>query len=350
MSRKRPHEDQHTVPKCYQQNFTDSDGRIWLLNPKPNLRVYSNAPQNTLTRKDYYSLNFLGADNALIIEKGFLGSLESRFANIYRTKIEKRIRLDDEEKAAIATFLAAQLNRVPYQRDSLVDFINRVEERVKPFMELSDEQKRDMAQYAFPPVSSTDEGMPVSKLLEIRDDINTNHSMMIPGLTLDIAPIIYEMKWGFMTYDKDDDAFVTSDNPCAMLNPTLEQELGIGNMMSSPGLAQKDVEFMFPISPTICLLCGWQIKRDRAYTPVNREIVDNANKRQLRHSSLLITSNEKQALGIKRHIETRDKMLKVENVLSRPLHEIITPLADSYSLTPESKLLYNALHPESMNN
>lgn len=349
MSKKKPNEAQHTVPKCYQQNFTDSDGRIWLLNPKPTLRVYSNAPRNTLTRKDYYSLSFLGADNALIIEKGFLGGLESQFAEIYHTKIKKHIRLDDEEKAAIATFLAAQLSRVPYQRDALVDFINRIEEHVKPFMELSDEQKRKMTQYSSPLLQDSGESMPVSKLLEIRDDIDTNHTMMLPGLTIDIAPVIYKMKWSFMIYDKDDDAFITSDNPCAMINPVLEKKLGIGRIMSSPGLGQKDVEFIFPISSSICLLCGWQIELDRTYIPVNREMVDEANKRQLRHSSLLITSNEEQALGIKRHIEKRGKMHKAKNVLSRPLDEIITPLAESYNLTPPSHLLRNALYPNTMN-
>lgn len=326
MPKREPHKKQHTVPKTYLENFVDNNGSLWMLNP--SFKIYKNAPKNTLTQKFYYNVQFQGKDS-LIIEKGFLGSLESEFAEIYRQKISQRIRLDDDEKAKLALFIAAQLNRVPGRRDAMRDFIDQIEETVKPFMNMPDDMKKKLASHSAPLIPGHEENsMPVEELFKMRDDLNASHSAMLPKLSLDIAPIIFSMQWGFMVYEKEDNVFITSDDPCVMVNPDLEAHYGYEHMYSSPGLAQNGVELMIPISPNIAILCGWKLKSDRAYIPVTSKMVDNANKRQIRHSALLITNSERHANSLKSHILKRRQLYDVRNVLANPLEQIHTPIID----------------------
>lgn len=295
----------------------------------PDLKIYKNAPKNTLTRKFYYNVTFQGKDS-LIVEKGFLGSLESEFARIYHTKIKNKQRIDDEEKVKIALFVAAQFNRVPGRRDAMRDFIDRIERVTNQMKQsiagMSDEQRKNLARYNS--FTSNREGgsIPADDLIKMRDTLDRDHSAMLPELTTDIAPIIFSMNWGFMVYENGDNFYVTSDDPCTLANPELEERYGAGTLISSPGLTQGGVELMIPLSPTISLIAGWILETDRAYIPVTSEMVDDANKRHLRHGSLIIANSEQYAQAIKNHVLLRRKLFSVRNVLRVPLEKMSFPI------------------------
>lgn len=326
MPKGEPNKRQHTVPKTYLENFADDKKSLWMLNS--SLKIYRNVPKNTLTKKFYYNVEFQG-NNSLIIEKGFLGNLESLFAEIYRMKIAKRIRLDDGEKAKLALFIAAQLNRVPGRRNAMRNFIDRIEESVKPFMDMPDDRKEKITSNSSSLIPE-DEGdsISVDELLKMRDNLDASHSAMLPKLSLDIAPIIFSMQWGLMVYENKDNVFITSDDPCVMVNPDLEAHYGYEHLYSSPGLGQNGVELMIPIATDVAILCGWKLESDRAYIPVTSEMVDNANKRQIRHSSLLITNSERHANSLKSHILKRRQLYDVRNVLAKPLEQTHTPIIE----------------------
>ena len=319
MANRKEYRKQHTVPKSYLNNFTDTNGSLWMMDTK--LNVYRNAPKNTLTKDSYYDVQFQGK-SSLIIEKGFLGTLEGQFAQIYKDKISKKIRLTEEEKGLMSIFIAAQLNRVPGRRDAMLDFINRVEEMTKPFIDMTDDEKEEIARQSFPAPRDGD-SIPVEELLKMRDTINSDSSAMLPGLSFDIAPMIFSMNWGFMYYEDGDNFFFTSDDPCTMVNPDFEQRFGPYN---HPGLIQDGVELMMPLSPTISVLCGWRLEQDLEYIPVNDEMVNQANQRHLRHGSLIITNGEKVANAVKQHIIRRRQLSEIKNVLSKPLMDIHDPI------------------------
>lgn len=310
----KEHKKQHTVPKVYLDNFTDKNGSLWMFNP--NLSIYSNAPQNTLTRKYYYDVKF-GNNRSLIIEKGYLANLEGEYANIYREKISKYQPLTDEEKAKLSIFIATQFTRVPRVRDSIRGFIDQIEEMTKPFKNLTDEEKKKMSGHSPIPHNNQD-SMSVEDLIKMKDTLDSDHSLMLPKLAIQLAPILFDMKWGFMAYKNTDNSFITSDDPCVLVNPALEEHYGLDHFYSSPGLAQSGVEVMLPLSPDIALLCGWKMNTDRLYIPVTKVQVDNANKRQLRHGGLIIANSKKMSETIKNYIRWRKLNYPVRNVLIDP--------------------------------
>jgi len=323
MPKRQPHKKQHTVPKTYLENFADPKGSIWMLNTE--LKIYPNAPKNTLTRNFYYNVTFNGKDS-LIVEKGFLGALESEFANVYHTKIKNKLRLTDEEKVKVSLFVAAQFNRVPGRRDAMRDFLDRVEkmtERMKRSVEgMSEKERENLARFNAISSHGHRDSIPADDLIKMKDTLDKDYSAMLPELTFDIAPIIFSMNWGFMVYEKGDNFFITSDDPCTMANPDLERHYGAGTLISTPGLGQKGVELMIPLSPTISLLAGWLLRSDRAYIPVTSEMVDDTNKRHLRHGTLTITNSERHAQALKDYVLRKQKLYAVRNVLSEPIEEM----------------------------
>jgi hypothetical protein len=116
------------------------------------------------------------------------------------------------------------------------------------------------------------------------------HSSEMPLMVTEIAPILYDMKWGLITRDEGTDPFITSDNPALMVNPAIPY-----NSFYGPGLGQKDVEVSLPLSPDLALLVGWQVEYDCMYIPVGSETIIEMNRRVMRFADTLI-SNDKSIL------------------------------------------------------
>lgn len=92
---------------------------------------------------------------------------------------------------------------------------------------------------------------------------------------------------------------MTSDNPLVVMRPASIKKYGKNAFGSRPGLIFRDAEITLPLSKDRLLLAGWILNED-SYIEVPVEIAENINQRTILNSSeRLISSNEKQLIGIR---------------------------------------------------
>lgn len=297
----------HTVPATYLSGFAQPqtrNGQLFLLDNK-SLDIRPGTPDSILKDSDFYLVK-TEQGGTLKIEKDFLQSIESDYADLYKNILSKYIPLDSTSKARLAVFTASLMLRVPAIRETWQDFFNKIKEHVEIIDSLSDEQKKTMGS-VMPSSGQSRDSIPASEVIKIASDIPSFHSRGLPQNVYDIAPIIYQMNCALLVSCIPEKRFITSDNPCIMANPHLEEEYGAGVMVSSPGLGQTHVELTLPISSKIAVIWGWQLKDDGNYDPISREsksiwMIDEFNKRQLRNSKKIVAEHKNQLEDIVRLI------------------------------------------------
>jgi len=278
----RPNKKHHKIPRVYLEGFTGSDGKLWVADK--NLKIFAQSPHGLLTENDYYTIRFPSGSGTLDIETKYLGGIEASYGNLFVSKISKLQRLTDEEKAILSIFVASMLERQPASRIALDRFFADVKEHVEHLKMIPPEKRNVFA--AIPPSDS--EGIPADVFLEAGKDVASLHTSLIPGTVTKIAPIIFQMHWAFIVRPDSSNPFITSDNPCVMVNPPAERKWGKGTFGSAPGLAQKHIELTLPLSSDVSLLCGWEYKGDLEYVQLPSEYITDTNQRTSRHASILI--------------------------------------------------------------
>ena len=181
------------------------------------------------------------------------------------------------------------MERQPVNRLSMKKFFDDVKEKIDHLKNLSEEAKKRMSEIMIPtsgPSFSADE------LLEAGKDIGSLHSSLIPETVIEIAPIIFNIKWLFLIRDPISDPFLTSDNPSVMVRPDAELKYGRGTFGAGAGLAFNDVELTLPISSNIALICQWKSSNDCNYLQVNKSTVNQINSRTMRYGNQLISDNK----------------------------------------------------------
>lgn len=283
----RPHKGQHKIPRIYLQAFANSKGLVWVADE--NLKISLQKPKNILREKDYYTVKFPRGGGTLSIETRYLNGIEGSYADIYRQKIERHRRVNDEEKAKLAIFVASMMQRQPMVRESFKRFFKEAEELIIHLRGLPDKAKKQIASL---PISSSPESIPADDLLKMGEDVGSLHSSLIPDSVPELAPFIFDMRWSFVVRPKDSEPFITADNPCVMVNPKTEAELGRGKLGSQPGLVQKDVELTLPLSSDVALLCGYILEKDCEYMLTDKQTVEEINRRTRRHARTVVGSNK----------------------------------------------------------
>ena len=220
----RPHKKQHKVPRTYLEAFTNEDGRVWVSDNK--LRLISEKPKNILTENDFYTVRFPDGGGTLKVETEFLGGIETTYSRIYQEKISQHLPLTKIEKAEMAIFVAAALERSPRRREALQDGFDQVRdmtEKMRAMVAGMTPEEKKAFEAAQPPVceESRRNSIPADEFLEAGKDVASFHSAGIPEGVITIAPIIFEMKWTFLIRPEGADPFVTSDSPCTLDNPSL---------------------------------------------------------------------------------------------------------------------------------
>src|SRR6266567_531211 len=303
----RPHKGQHKVPRIYLEAFTDESGYFWVGNNQ--LKIYRDKPHNVLTEKDYYTIRFPAGGGTLTIETKFLGGIETAYADVYRSKLKTRQQLNDKEKAIMAVFLASMLERSPRRREAMQQLFKDVTAKVTQMQAAIDamsaeEYEKFERMSALIGPDDRDNSMPADEFIELGKDVPSVHSSEIPHVVSFTAPILYDMKWGFMTREEDTDPFMTSDSPAVITNPSLPP-----NSFWGPGLMQEEVEVTIPLSPVLALLASWQLQHELLYTPIDAAPVNELNRRLRRQSSILICNDrsalERQAERVKRFLESK---------------------------------------------
>lgn len=304
----RPHKGQHKVPRTYLEAFTDESGYFWIGNNQ--LNIYRDKPHNVLTEKDYYTVRFPTGGGTLTIETEFLGGIEAAYADAYRRKLKTRQQLNNKEKGIVAVFLASMLERSPRRREAMrqlfkdvTAYVTQVQTAIDAMSPEEYEQFVRLSALIGPPDDNND-SMPADEFIELGKDVPSAHSSQIPHVVSATAPILYDMKWGFMVREEDTDPFLTLDNPVVVLNPSLPPTSPWG-----PGLMQEDVEVTIPLSSDLALLASWQVQHDLTYTPIDAVLVNELNRRLMRQSSILISTErsllERQAERVRRFLEAK---------------------------------------------
>lgn len=291
----------HLVAASYLAGFASpqkKSGRIWVMNR--DFHLYPSTPLKALRNTDFYLIRNPDGSESLEVEREYLSGIEGLYASHTMPKILANQPLGEEEKAVLSLMAASMLARSPALRSSEEDFFKRLKEQMDALNSLPEEQKREMAGFALP--IKEEDRIPGEEVQRIAADVPSWHSEGIPTMTSHMFPYINAMKCNVMVSTDPDNPFITSDSPCIMVNPVLEQEYGKGAMYASPGLGQKHVEVTLPLSPTHALMFGYLMKRDMQYVPLGKgqaPMLETINARTTRQAHNLVSNSEQQLKNIR---------------------------------------------------
>jgi len=282
---------QHYLPQFYLKGFCVPESPIGY---EPYLWVYfrssqkwqKRAPKNLATESDLYSFIEANGNRNDEIEK-MLSVIESRMAEIIKTKIEKRQPLNFEDRVTIAIFVAFMSIRVPAFHEHIGSFVTEVAERIMMLQANHPE--------AFPALKKhyeqeTGQSLPEwfgPKDLDPSKYIIQPSKTFLLGLVLspvnEIAYIFSNMNWTFF-FTSPEVSFITSDWPYCIVNPKL-----VGSFYG-PGLAQRDVEVTVPLTSTVTLFARWE-KGDSLYKDARINTVEQVNRKILSYAQKFIIAN-----------------------------------------------------------
>ena len=294
---------QHLVPRSYLENFTDSNGKIFVLNK--SLKIFSTKPEKILTDNHFYTIKLSDGKGSFIVEDS-LANIEGAFAELFKKKISQRKSLTPEEKALAAVFIASMLMRTKSRRNSIQKFFDEALGFMEQIRRLPEENKKMLASMP------RGDGPTISykEMLEASKDIPSVHSVSIMDNLTEISQIIFAMKWGILIPESTKDYFITSDNPCVMLNPTVLKKFGPNSFGSQPGLDQKHVELTLPLSSSMTLLVGWLLD-NQEYTPISSKMIDNLNNRIIMYADKILAKSDQKLRDI--ITKTKEKQSKLNS-------------------------------------
>lgn len=216
--------ENHFLPKCYQNAFTDGCGRVWVLVPGER-RPQSRNPETLGTRRNFY-IRTRDAIEMDDVEKFLDKEVEAPFAALSkRIKREKNAisELSGNEAAALAKFIASQVLRTVAYRSCVEEQAGR----------------------------SVDGSTFVSVMLR-QMMVIVNGWINLPP-TLDFYTSLPYVEERFITGDHP--VLVVQVNDSSIWTPTDTPHLKIvklGEILSSPKYA-----FILSLSPYVCVsLCG----------------------------------------------------------------------------------------------
>lgn len=246
---------QHYIPRCYLREFVDPntpvghEPYVWIFN-KNGKNKRKKSLKKILTSNNLYTIKVKGKASDYSIEKT-LSNFESEYANIYRNKIKKKLPLNDYEHVMLCVFVATMLQRTLRQKDNLEQFLD----------ELIRHGEMLAAHHGI--VSKS-----VNNLRKYKKNAHkTSILKMLPGIT----QLLIEMNVAFLFPDSNGSKFITSDDPCILFNPKLQWQEFLG-----PGLGQKDIEVILPLSPEVLLCLSWS--NFRGYIKTNKSRINDLNR------------------------------------------------------------------------
>ena len=267
------HKRQHIVPSCYLSAWlepvapTGQQRALWKF-AKDGSGGHRRSPQKTFVQSDRYTVFLKDGGRDLKVEHS-LDKIENDFSGVFR-RLHRNEKLTLLDKAKLAIFTAAMLGRTTQRADHWKDSWKDIRKIVSQFEGDGGTRKAS---------GSLTEGMPLPpgaariSSSEIDDFLVNAHPEHLIN-TIEVAgPILFSMDLSIYSTD-DKYGFLTSDDPCIMHNPTAYR---YHPMRRSPGLGQRDVEILLPISPR--LLIAFTHTRTYPYiTPMPKKAVDEFNR------------------------------------------------------------------------
>jgi len=228
--------DQHFVPQCYLRQFVDPntppqyEPYVWVFS-KDGRKKKKKAPTNIFKERDLYTLQLRTGENDYSIEKT-LAQVESEYASAFEHKISNKLPLSAEEHLGLCIFVATMLQRTLRHRDNIERFLDELIEKTE--------------------VMEKAHGAEPKKSLELKSYKENAHKLGVVQLMPDITELLIHMSIAFFCADNNGAYFITSDDPCTLFNPDLQWQKYYG-----PGLAQKNIELILPLSPDIAVCMTW---------------------------------------------------------------------------------------------
>ncbi len=280
---------QHYIPRVYLSAFADPaiDGeQVWVFSSKFK-KIFRQSPGNILTEDDMYTVPFPSGERNLILEST-LATIEGEYARVFREKIDPGQPLDQDDKAHLARFVAAMLIRTKEAKAGMLD----VNDKLLDLLTLM-EKAHNITE-------------PTSQRKALEASRATIHQKSLWAGIPSLAKLIVKMKFGILSPETPESRFLTSDNPCHLINPELIAKLGADHPQNSAGLAQRDVELTLPLSPTKALFAGWKlIKETPVPFPISAQMVERVNWRTIHHAGeYIVSSSEKQLIDIVHKLES----------------------------------------------
>jgi len=248
-------ERQHTVPACYLREFVDPktppnfEPYVWVFDKNGKNRK-KKAPGNILVSPNLYTITLRGDERDYSIERT-LSTIESDYAGILRQKIKNHLPLSESEHVSLCLFVATMLQRTESQKKNLEQFIDELIEFGKKL-----EQHH---------------GVRSKNVRELEKYRVNAHRLSILDYLSDVTQLLFNMNVAFLFADKRGSFFITSDDPCTLFNPKLPRQGFWG-----PGLGQKDIEVILPLSPKITLCLSWS--NLQGYIELKRAKIENINR------------------------------------------------------------------------
>ena len=252
MARNKPTK-QHYVPQCYLREWADptistsQEPFGWIFD-KDGKRKRKDNVKNVLASNDLYTLKTAGR-KAYIIEET-LADLEGKYAQIFQSKIEKKLPLAEEEHIILCAFVSVMLQRTLRHKDNLERFYDELIERTEAL-----EQAHNA-----PPTKS-------EELKRYKQNI---HKIGVLQLLPDITELLFQMSVAFLCAESGS-KFITSDDPCNLFNPDLQWQ-----RFYNPGLNQENIQVTLPLAPGIMLCLSWS--NLRGYVQWEKNRVEDANR------------------------------------------------------------------------
>ena len=246
---------QHYVTECYLREFIDPntpvgyEPYIWRFDKNGKNRK-NKSPSNIFTSTDLYTIKIAGRAKNYSIETT-LSKIESKYANIFRKKIKKKLPLSEYEHIVLSAFVATTLQRTLRQKDNLEQF----------FDELINHGEKIAQHHGI-----------VSKNVEHLKKYKKNaHKLSILEILSEITQLLIRMNVAFLCVGNSGAKFITSDDPCILYNPKLQWQ-----RFQGPGLEQRDIEVILPLSPEIMLCLSWS--NFRGYIEMKKSKIDDLNR------------------------------------------------------------------------
>ncbi|MDA3779770.1 MAG: DUF4238 domain-containing protein [Bacteroidales bacterium] len=206
---------QHFIPKLLLSKF--AIGKTINLYDLIEKKYISNIPYSEQCQKSYlYGKN-------LVIEKA-LGKIEDKTSKVFDFILDNDILPDfvSAEYESLITFISMQLLRTPNSNKQLQSFLDSIFEKFyKPEM--------------------FNNGIPDEILDTISMKFTKPYNQLLKLASLNI-PLFFDLKMALVKNDTRIE-FITSDNPCLIINRLKE------NCDGSTGISKSGIEILLPISP-----------------------------------------------------------------------------------------------------
>lgn len=247
------HKNQHWVPRSYLEAWCDPESPegqqpyVWRWEKDGNARKRK-APDKLFAEKDLYTLRRPDGTRDLRIEHGLAG-LESDFATIRRSKLERGQPLTPSERTAIIAFIGAMHAR---SRALLRHFsaqfghILALGEQMKEAYARATPEQRNAMEMT---LSTSGKG---DSLEEVRETVQQPQKLLFESIRTEFT-IMSNMSLAVLEASEGS-RFITSDAPVVWIDPTAYMR---PPAYRSFGLGSKAIEITMPVSPRLSLFVSW---------------------------------------------------------------------------------------------